>query len=187
MATTHAAIERAAFDLFAEHGFEKTTLTAIAARVGVGRRTLFRYYESKNDIPWGQFDHTLTHFRDLLDAQPADLPVHDAVHRAVVEFNRFPADSQPPHSERMRLILTTPELQAHSALRYTEWRQVIVDFVATRLGTSSGDLVPQIAGHVALALALTAYEAWLEHPATPITDLVDSAMQALDTYLTIET
>ena len=58
-ATSHAEIEQAAFRLFAERGFERTTLDAIADEVGVGRRTLFRYYPSKNDIPWGQFDRTL--------------------------------------------------------------------------------------------------------------------------------
>lgn len=70
LATTHAEIESAAFRLFAEHGFEQTTLEAIATEVGVGRRTLFRYYASKNDIPWGRFDRTLVHFRELLAAQP---------------------------------------------------------------------------------------------------------------------
>src|SRR3546814_15016183 len=60
-ATSHAEIEQVAFRLFAEHGFDGTTLSAIAEGVGVGRRTLFRYYASKNDIPWGQFDRTLEH------------------------------------------------------------------------------------------------------------------------------
>ena len=55
----------------------------------------------------------------------------------MVEFNRFPADASPPHVDRMRLILETPALQAHSALRYAEWRQVIADYVAERLGVSS--------------------------------------------------
>src|SRR5213596_499984 len=112
-ATSHAEIEQTAFRLFARHGFEATTLDAIATEVGVSRRTLFRYYSSKNDIPWGQFDRTLDGFRKILDAMPNDIPLHEAVHRGVLAFNEFPEDAQPPHRQRMRLILETPTLQAH--------------------------------------------------------------------------
>jgi AcrR family transcriptional regulator len=108
LGTSHSEIERAAFELFAERGFEGTTMTAIAERVGVSRRTLFRYYPSKNDIPWGQFEDTLGAFRALLDAQPTDLPLREAVNRSVVAFNDFPADADPAHRDRMRLILETP-------------------------------------------------------------------------------
>jgi mycofactocin system transcriptional regulator len=185
-ATSHAAIEQAAFTLFAEHGFARTTLDAIAEAVGVSRRTLFRYYQSKNDIPWGQFDRTLDHFRDLLAQQADDLPVHQAIHRAVVEFNRFPADAHPPHRERMRLILMTPELEAHSVLRYAEWRQVIAEDVARRTGARPGDLVPQVAGHVSLAISLSAYAAWLAEPdaeSPPLLEIIDAAMAGLRHYL----
>jgi TetR/AcrR family transcriptional regulator, regulator of mycofactocin system len=184
--TSHAAIEQAAFELFAERGFARTTMDSIAEQVGVGRRTLFRYFQSKNDIPWGQFDLTLDHFRALLDQQPADAPIHEGVHGAVVEFNRFPAEARPSHRERMRLILTTPELQAHSVLRYAEWRRVIAEHVARRTGRQPDDLVPQVAGHVSLALSLTAYEAWLAEPRTgadALLDLIDRSMVGLRTYL----
>jgi mycofactocin system transcriptional regulator len=178
-ATSHAAIERAAFRLFAERGFDGTTLDAIAAEVGVGRRTLFRYYASKNDIPWGQFDATLDGFRRILAAMPTDIPLHEAVHRAVVAFNDFPPDAQPSHLERMRLILQTPTLQAHSVLRYAEWRAVIADYVADRLDLSPGDLVPRTIGHVSLALALSAYEEWFRSPDKPLLELLGAAMAAL--------
>lgn len=187
--TSHAEIEQAAFTLFAEHGFARTTLDAIAREVGVGRRTLFRYYRSKNDIPWGQFDRTLDHFRSLLAAQPDDVTPAQAVHRAVVEFNRFPVDAHPPHRERMRLILETPELQAHSVLRYTEWRQVIAEYVAHRTGTLPGDLVPQVAGHISLAISLSAYEHWLADTGAGTDDLLDaldSAMAGLHSYLEVD-
>ncbi len=160
--TTHAAIERAAFDLFAQHGFEGTTMDAIAREVGVGKRTIFRYYPSKNDIPWGQFGRTLEGFRAMLDALPEDLPVHEAVHRGVLEFNRFPEDAYPSHRDRMGLILSTPELEAHSVLQYAAWRRVIAAYVARRTGTHATDLVPRLAGHVSLSLALTSYETWLD-------------------------
>lgn len=184
--TSHAHIERVAFRLFAEHGFARTTLETIAQEVGVGRRTLFRYYASKNDIPWGQFDRTLDHFRAILAAQSKTLPVHEAVHRAVVEFNRFPDDARPSHRERMHLILTTPELQAHSVLRYSEWRRVIAEHVAERTGRRPDDLIPQVAGHVALALSLSAYKHWLDRPEVDskgLLDTLDMALEGLGTYL----
>ncbi len=182
-ATSHAAIEQAAFGLFAERGFAGTTLDDIAAAVGVGRRTLFRYYRSKNDIPWGQFDRTLEDFRRILETTPPELPLWEAVHHGVVRFNEFPGDARPGHRERMELILGTPELQAHSALRYAEWRAVIAGHVATRLGLAPTDLVPSTVGHVSLALALAAYDAWMRDPSRSLAGLVDEAMQGLRAHL----
>jgi len=181
--TSHAEIEQAAFQLFAKSGFEATTLDAIAAEVGVGRRTLFRYYSSKNDIPWGQFDRTLGGFRQILAGMPTDVPLHDAVHRGVLAFNEFPDDAQPPHRERMRLILQTPALQAHSVLRYAEWRGVIAEYVAERRGLEPDDLMPRMVGHVSLALALSAYEQWLEAPDASLQKLLRAAMASLAEHL----
>jgi mycofactocin system transcriptional regulator len=184
-ATSHAEIEQAAFRLFAERGFEQTTLHAIAEAVGVSRRTLFNYYRSKNDIPWGQFDQTLDHFRTLLHEQPEDLPLWEAVHRAVRRFNEFPSDARPPHVERMRLILHTPALQSHSALRYREWRGVIADYVAERLGRRADEAVPVLAGHVSLALAQSAYDTWLADPTRSLPDLVTEQMTLLREHLAL--
>lgn len=182
-ATTHAAIEQAAFRLFGRHGFDRTTLDMIAAEVGVGRRTLFRYYASKNDIPWGRFDHTLAGFREVLARMPTDLEVHEAVHRAVLRFNEFPVESRPTHRERMQLILGTPELQAHSVLRYAEWREVIADYVAARHDLPSGSLLPRVVSQVSLALALAAYDAWLADPDADLQALLDEAMGLLRRHL----
>jgi len=181
--TSHAEIEQAAFRLFAERGFEETTLDDIAEAVGVSRRTLFRYYASKNDIPWGQFDQTLDAFRLLLRQQPEDLPLWDAVHRAVRLFNTFPDDAQPPHVERMRLILRTPALQAHSVLRYADWRHVIEDYVVERLDLEPGHPLPRLVGHVSLALAHTAYDGWLTDPSVSLPDLVSDQMAMLRDFL----
>ncbi len=177
--TSHAAIEQAAFRLFAERGFEGTTLDAIASEVGVARRTLFRYFASKNDIPWGQFDRGLHGFRSILAAMPDDIPLWQAVHRGVVRFNEFPPDASPPHVERMRLILRTPALQAHSALRYAEWRRVVADYVAERRGCLPTDLLPQTVGYVSLGLALAAYDAWLTDPSHPLPELLDRSVCVL--------
>lgn len=183
-ATDHAAIESAAFELFEAQGFDATTMEQIADAVGVGRRTLFRYFPSKNDIPWGQFDESLRHFREQFDAVPEDVPLAEAVHRCVIAFNDFDEAAVPQHRIRMRLILTTPTLQAHSALRYESWRAVINEYVARRLGIAPDSAVPRLVGHVSLALAVASYEQWLAHPELQLTHVLDDAMGDLRTYIT---
>lgn len=182
-ATTHAVIETTAFRLFAERGFDATPMELIASEVGVGRRTLFRYFPSKNDICWGAFDDTLGGFAASLDRTPDDVPLWRAVHRAVVDFNDFPPDADPPHEQRMRLILGTPALQAHSVLRYAQWRAVIAAYVARRTGSEPDALLPRTVGHVSLALSLAAYERWLDDTTASLPGLVDEAMTGLRAHL----
>jgi mycofactocin system transcriptional regulator len=182
-ATDHAAIEHAAFELFERQGFEETTLEQIADAVGVGRRTLFRYFPSKNDIPWGQFDESLIAFRRRFDEVPAGTPLADAVHRCVVEFNAFDEAAHEQHRFRMRLLLTTPALQAHSALKYEAWRAVIADYVAARLGHAPDDPLPRLVGHVSLAMSVAAYEQWLKEPGTSLEPILDQNLAGLKSYL----
>lgn len=183
VATSHSEIERVAFALFDQRGFEGTTMEAIATEVGVGRRTLFRYFESKNDIPWGQFADSLVGFRRILAAMPNDLPVWQAVHRGVVAFNDFDPDTLPLHRQRMTLILTTPALQAHSVHQYAEWREVIAEYVAGRHGLTPDDALPRVVGHVSLALAMAAYDQWLAADGAPLQPFVDASMKLLRDHL----
>lgn len=43
-------IAAAAEQLFAEQGYRKTTMAAIASRLGIGRTTIYDYFRSKEDI-----------------------------------------------------------------------------------------------------------------------------------------
>ena len=178
-ATTHDAIADAAFALFAERGFTNVTLDDIARAVGVGRRTLFRYYASKNDIPWGRFDESLVDFRASLAETPRGMPLAEAIRDAVVQFNFLDPHAVEQHRLRMGLILTTPELQAHSVHRYAAWRRVVAEFVAERLGGAPGDLLPQSFAQVSLALAVTAYEHWLVDHDAELEDLIVEAFGAM--------
>lgn len=181
--TTHAEIEKVAFRLFAQRGFEKTTLDALAAELGVGRRTIFRYYDSKNDIPWGEFGASLEAFRGILASMPHDIPLREAIHRGVRAFNDFDADSMRMHRQRMALILSTPALQAHSVHQYSEWRRVISDYVADRLDLPPTAMLPKVIGHVCLALAISAYEKWLADETAALLDLIEQAMDGLRHYM----
>jgi len=178
-ATSHGAIEAAAFALFEQGGFDATTMDDIAAAVGVGRRTLFRYYPSKNDILWGQFDDSLVEFRISFCQVPPDTPLWQAIRDAIIGFNTFDDAALPQHRRRMRLLLGTPALLAHSELRYVAWRSVVAEYVAQRLEQRHVDLMPVLAGRMALAVAISAYESWLADDSTTLLDVIKDAADGL--------
>jgi mycofactocin system transcriptional regulator len=172
--TNREEIEAVALDLFAARGFEATTVDDIAAAVGVGRRTLFRYFESKNDIAWGDFDWVMERLREALAAGD-ELPLMEALRHGVVESNRYPADQEPGLRTRMTLIIGTAALQAHSALRYAAWRGVVAEWAAGRLGEAPDDLRPRVIGYAALGSAMASFERWVASEGEDLLELLDAA------------
>ncbi|HEV7752743.1 MAG TPA: mycofactocin system transcriptional regulator [Baekduia sp.] len=162
--TTREEVSRVAFDLFTAKGFDEVTMSEIAAELGVGRRTLFRYFDSKNDLVWGDFDWVLDRLRAALAASSAKAPMMEALTEAVVASNTYADDQLPELRIRMQLIFTVPALQAHSMLRYAEWRDVVAAFAARRLARDAGHLAPQAIGHAALAASTSAFVTWVEQP-----------------------
>ncbi len=179
--TTRAKIAGVALDLFERNGFDETTVEDIAAAVGISRRTLFRYYESKRDIVWGEFAVELVRLRQHLRDASADEPLMDVLRRAVVMTNRFGASELNELRIRVNLISSVPTLVAHSAVRYAEWRQVVAEFAAERLGEGPDDLGPQTLAHAALGAAMAAFARWSRHDAEDLTAEVDRALRLLAT------
>ncbi len=163
--TTRAELESISLAIFSEQGFDVTSVDEIAAAAGIGRRTFFRYFKSKNDAVWGDFDIQLESFESWFDSCPPDVPVIDAIRAAVIDFNSFDGPSTESLRNRMTVILASPALQAYSTLRYAAWRGVVARFAARRLGVTEGDLIPQTLGHLALGSALAAYQVWLSSDA----------------------
>lgn len=178
-ATTHSQLTHIALELFSSAGFENTTVDDIAAAAGIGRRTFFRYFSSKNDAVWGDFGSELERMRQYLRACPDGQPVMAALHSAVLDFNRFPAEETPWHRRRMRLILEVPALQAHSTLRYAAWRAVVAEFAARRLALAEDSLVPQAIAYAFLSVSIAAYEQWLKDDDTELADQLDRALDLL--------
>jgi mycofactocin system transcriptional regulator len=177
--TTHEQVSRVALELFSREGFEETTMDDIAAALGIGRRTLFRYFRSKNDMVWGDFDWVLDRLRADFSALDGRLPLMEALRRAAVSSNTYPADALPELRIRMTLITTVPALQAHSMLRYAEWRQVVAEFAAKRLRRDPGDFAPQAIGHAALAASTSAFTQWVHHPGGDLMKLLDASYAML--------
>jgi mycofactocin system transcriptional regulator len=176
-------LEQVALDLFIRNGFTETTLDDIAAAAGIARRTFFGYFSSKNDVVWGDFDALLRGMESWLDQGADDRPLLEVLTDAVVRFNDLPPESVPAHRQRMSLILHVPALQAHSTLRYAAWRNVVARFAARRLDQPAEALLPQLVGHLALGVAVTAYEQWLADESAELPALLTEAFGALDLRL----
>lgn len=177
--TSRSELEHVAFDLFAVQGFDDTTVDDIARAAGIGRRTFFNYFDSKNDVVWGDFDAQLAGMRTRLEAGDSSAPLMDTLRRALVEFNRVDAAELPWHRRRMELILRVPALQAHATLRYAAWRRVIAGYVGLRQGQPPDSLAPQAIAHAMLGVAIAAYEQWLARADADLSDLLDTAMREL--------
>ncbi|OBI01776.1 mycofactocin system transcriptional regulator [Mycolicibacter heraklionensis] len=177
--TTPQHITDVAIDLFAARGFGEVSVDDVAQAAGIGRRTVFRYYASKNAIPWGDFDAHLRQLRELLDGIEPEAPLGEALRAALLAFNTFGDSETARHRRRMRVILQTDELQAYSMTMYAGWRTVIAEFVARRAGLHATDLRPQTVAWMMLGVALSAYERWLGDESLELPEVLGEAFDAI--------
>lgn len=175
--TSRSEIERAAFTLFRRRGFDAVKVEEITAAVGIGRRTFFRYFQSKNDVVWGDFQQHLDRFQASLASIDDDVPLARALVDSIVDFNTYREDEADQHRQRMELILTVPELQAYSTLQYSAWRTAVAQFVASRIGAQPDDLEPQVVARTALGAAMAAYDQWLHDGQAPLVDVMREALE----------
>ncbi|SNQ45940.1 putative mycofactocin biosynthesis transcriptional regulator MftR [Frankia canadensis] len=178
-ATSASELEHLALRMFTERGFEETTVDDIAREAGIGRRTVFRYFASKNDLAWGNFDAHLEVMRSALAAASADEPMLTALRRAILDFNTYPSAEGAWLRRRMTLILRTPALQAHSTLRFASWRAVVAEFVAHRTAQPTAALLPQAVAAAHLGVAVSAYEQWLKADGADLVAILDEAIRML--------
>jgi mycofactocin system transcriptional regulator len=177
--TSARALELIALRLFAERGFEDTTVDQIAAEAGVSRRTFFRYFDSKAEVLWGEFDREVAGLRRELAALPKRLPVMDAVRAAVLAVNHYGPDDVPELRQRMSLVNSIPELAATAAVHYDAWEQAIIDFVAARSRQAPDSLYPLAVGRATLAACRAAYECWAGRADADLVRYLDAALRAL--------
>ncbi len=165
--------------LFAEQGFDDTTVDQIAAEAGVSRRTFFRYFESKSEVLWSEFDLEVSDLRRELAALPKSLAVMDAVRTAVLAVNHYGPADVPELRLRMSLISATPELAAAAALHYDAWERAIIDFVAARSRQPADSLYPLAVGRATLATCRAAYERWATRADADLGRYLDAGLRAL--------
>ncbi len=81
---TRSRAQKVALELFAERGYEKTSLREIAERLGVTKAALYYHFKSKEDIVYSFTDDYFAEF-DALVAWARDQPRSDATRREVLD------------------------------------------------------------------------------------------------------
>jgi mycofactocin system transcriptional regulator len=178
-ATSARELELIALRLFTERGYESTTVDEIAADAGVSRRTFHRYFDSKANVLWSDFEREVAAIRTLLAAASPEQPVMEAVRRVVLEVNHYRAEDVAELRTRMSLVSTVPELMASAAVHYDAWERAIAEFVSRRTGHDADSLYPLAVGRATLASCRAAYEQWAAHADTDLRVYLDAALRAL--------
>jgi mycofactocin system transcriptional regulator len=177
--TSRRELELIALRLFTDQGFDNTTIEEIAALAGVSKRTFFRYFGSKTSVLWSEFDTEVATIRAALADVPADVPMMEAIRRAVVLANHYRAEDVPELRMRMNLIGSVPALQSSAAIHYDAWERAISDFAATRIGQPADSLFPLAVGRATLAACRAAYDRWTARADADLTFYLDAAVSAL--------
>ena len=177
--TTPEHITDVALELFTARGFAEVSVDDVAHAAGIARRTLFRYYASKNAILWGDFAAHLAHLQELLDNVDPQVATGEALRAALLAFNTFDECETVRHRQRMRVILETAELQAYSMTMYAGWREVMAGFIAVRLGVKTTDPLPQTVAWTMLGVALSAYEQWLSDESVTLPEALGNAFDVV--------
>ncbi|ROZ88949.1 TetR family transcriptional regulator [Gordonia sp. OPL2] len=136
---TRTAIRDAAMRLFAEHGYNQTTVEQIAREAEVSHTTFFRYFSSKEQVV---LSDDLEDARDeALAAIPPGLGHFGLLRRLVTDLFRIgTADAWASNAERMRLIQSEPALRTAYQIESDRAISEATDFFAEYTGTDPDDL-----------------------------------------------
>src|SRR6266545_6261256 len=141
---TREALIDAAFTLFAEKGFEATTVEEIADKVDVSSRTFFRYFSSKEDVVLTFQEEQFAAMTAALAARPAGEPVITAMRNAGVAVMRACEEGAYGFDPKkficvQQLMESSPTVFARTLEHGQKKQAEITRLVAERMGVDPAD------------------------------------------------
>jgi AcrR family transcriptional regulator len=169
------AVIRAAYRLFAERGYDATTVADIAAAAEVAPRTVAMYFPSKQDIALSRFSEAADELTGALRRRDPGESVTEVLARWVRSDDR-PADREIKQLSK-RLFRANPELSALRAARMTAAVSEGAAVIAAQTGLAPDSPGPRIAAVAAAAILIELADT----PAGDERDIaLDTAMRFLD-------
>lgn len=174
---SRAAIADAALAMFAERGFEATTVAEIAREAGVSPATVARYFPSKESLLFPERDVNTASIRAAILARPAQESPYLAVTNALGEAT--PLD--PGGHRRLLLsrqaIARSPLLRGQASTLLGTWRDTIAEAAVAR-GASPSDA--RVLATIVVAVLDDVADRWaLAGGETELADDVTEAFAAL--------
>ncbi|WP_210253043.1 TetR/AcrR family transcriptional regulator [Beijerinckia sp. L45] len=158
-AKTLALIQTEAIRLFIERGFEATTLADIAEAADVSARSLFHYFESKEEIVFSARANFPALIAEAVGRRPADEPLLDMVENALVDTA---ARYGSPQTKILgRLVRDTPVLRAREQAKYEHVERALAEALADRIGLPAPDTKCRVTAVTAIGILKLSVEAWL--------------------------
>lgn len=152
-------LKKAAIELFAERGFEHTSVIEIAKRAGVTTRTFFRYFADKREVLFtGSDDLRAALVAKILQAPDVGEPLQ-AVMGVLMAYNWECMGSRDFQRHRQAVIAANPELLERDLIKHDRIAVGIFEALRQR-GVDAASA--QLAARVGVQIFFTAYEHWLE-------------------------
>jgi AcrR family transcriptional regulator len=175
---TRRTIQAQALRLFADKGFQATTIEEIAAAAEMAPRTFFRYFPTKEEVVfWAEYPPMLAGF---VAARPDDEPALAALHHGIVEGLAAVWDQDGQRDrilERLRLAFRTPALHPRMRQQQAGWAAEVAKILADRLGERPDAFeVRAVAAAVAAAVWVAAEEWQAQDGQGDLAALIDQAL-----------
>jgi AcrR family transcriptional regulator len=153
---TRIAIQTAALRLFAEQGYESTTVDVIAALAEVSTSTFFRYFASKDDVVFSDRHFKLPALSQAIADAPRDALDLDVVQAAICEVWR---GNEVPMLVA-RAVMNSAVLRGKGVEVVMEWQQTIAHALAQRHGLAPDDRRCHLTAVIAMATFSEVVTAW---------------------------
>jgi len=161
--SSRRAIEDAAWELFAETGYEETSINDIAERADVAPRTFFRYFPTKEAVLYPQFDELLQSVRDEFRRRPHDEPVIESLFGGLEKLAGSLEGGASRTQQRLAIIKRPGQPPIGTEYFRARLSEVAAELVLEREG--DGDearMRARLASGLVSLLMDTAHSCWLE-------------------------
>ncbi|MFF8599892.1 TetR family transcriptional regulator [Streptomyces sp. NPDC015232] len=122
----------AAFELFLERGYEQTTIDDIVRTAGVGRRSFFRYFPSKEDVVFPDHEQSLADMTAFLAASADSDDPLVRVCEATRLVMRMYAENPTFSVQRYRLTREVTGLRTYELSVVWRYEKTLGDYLRTR-------------------------------------------------------